>query len=82
MNQWQLQDAKARFSELVKCATTKGPQHITVRGEPTVVLISEAAFNELSKPKLSFIQFMRQSPLMGTKLNLTRDKSLNRDVDL
>ena len=41
MAQWQLQDAKARFSELVRAARERGPQTVTVRGESAVVVLSE-----------------------------------------
>lgn len=80
-NTWALQDAKARFSELVKHAQIK-PQSITVRGEPAVVILSEKAYNALIKPKKSLIDFFRNSPLVGQRLDFSRDKSRNRDVDL
>jgi len=35
MHAWQLQDAKARFSELLRSAASDGPQAITVRGRTT-----------------------------------------------
>lgn len=38
--QWQLQQAKMKFSELIRCATDRGPQTVTVRGKRTVVVIS------------------------------------------
>lgn len=82
MKNWQLQNAKARFSELVRCAITQGPQNITVRGESTVIILSKADYDELKKPKLSFISFIRRSPLVGVKLHLERDKSGDRDVEL
>lgn len=82
MNTWQLQQAKAHFSEVIRNATQDGPQNITVRGLPVAVIISKSEFDKLVKPKLSFIEFMRRSPLVGIKLNLKRDKSSNRDIDL
>jgi prevent-host-death family protein len=36
---WQVQDAKARFSELLDAALKKGPQIVTRRGVEAVVLI-------------------------------------------
>ena len=45
---WQLQDAKARFSELVRRAREQGPQHVTIRGEPAVVEVSEEDFTRLN----------------------------------
>jgi antitoxin Phd len=82
MKNWQLQDAKARFSELVKYAIQHGPQQITVHGKPTVVILSQEEFENLKKPKKSFLMLLRQSPLMGVKLNIKRDRSSARDVDL
>jgi antitoxin Phd len=82
MHSWQLQDAKARLSEVVRNATTEGPQSITVHGKPTVVVISYDEFERLAKPKSSFVEFMRQSPLMGMDLALTRNRSKTRDTDL
>jgi antitoxin Phd len=37
---WKLQDAKARFSEVVRRAHSHGPQHITVHGKDSVVVVS------------------------------------------
>ena len=44
---WPLQDAKARFSELVRRARNEGPQHVTVHGRDEVVVISSAEFQKL-----------------------------------
>ena len=52
---WQLQEAKARFSELVKRAREQGPQHVSVRGEPAVVVVSEEEFARLSAPRPSIV---------------------------
>lgn len=79
---WQLQDAKARLSEVVKLATSVGPQGISVRGQPEAVVISAQAFAELTGSKTKFIDFMKQSPLFGCDLDLTRDKSTDRGIDL
>jgi antitoxin Phd len=39
MGSWQLQDAKARFSEFLDAALKKGPQVVTRRGVETAVLV-------------------------------------------
>jgi antitoxin Phd len=77
MQTWQLQDAKARFSEVVKRAVKEGPQEITVHGESTAVVLSRTEYDKLKKPakrKQSFAAFMRASPLYGLDIDLTRDK--------
>jgi prevent-host-death family protein len=80
---WQLQEAKAHFSEVVREAINHGPQNITLHGKPSVVVISKVDFDNLvSKPKLSFVQFMQSSPLKGANVDFTRNTTLTRNVDL
>jgi len=82
MSNWQLQDAKARLSEVVKKAAQEGPQHITLHGEPVAVVLSEADYQRLRKRPKRFVDFIRNSPLKGVELDLTRDRSMPRKVDL
>jgi prevent-host-death family protein len=82
MSMWQLQEAKARLSEVVKKAATEGPQKITVHGEPAAVLISSEEYQRLKHPKGSFVQFMRRSPLYGLKLDLRREQTLTRGTEV
>ncbi len=82
---WQLQAAKARFSELFRRARSEGPQLITRRGKEGVVMISDEQYEQLvgksHQPK-SLLQFFRESPLVGLELNLERDKDEGRDIEL
>lgn len=82
MSNWQLQEAKARLSEVVKKAAQEGPQHITLHGEPAAVILSEADYRRLKKRPRRFIDFIRTSPLKGVKLDLTRDRSAPREIRL
>ncbi len=82
MTDWQLQDAKARLSEVVKKATREGPQRITVHGEPTAVVLSVADYRRLVKRPKRFIDFIRSSPLKDIELDVGRDRSPVRDVEL
>jgi prevent-host-death family protein len=59
---WQLQDAKARFSEVVKRAREQGPQHVSVRGEPAVVVISEAEFAKLTSAHATIVDTILEGP--------------------
>ena len=79
---WQLQEAKARLSEVVKTAVKEGPQEITVRGETAAVLLSGRDYARLARPKLDFVAFLRKSPLAGVDLKLVRDTSTDRSVEL
>jgi len=82
MGRWQLQEAKARLSEVIKRAAKEGPQKITVHGDPTAVVISNKEYERLKRPKGSFVKFMRSSPLYGLELNLRRQQSLSRDAEV
>lgn len=82
MDAWQLQEAKARLSELVKKAAKDGPQRITVHGKPAAVLISNDEYERLKHPPGGLIEFMRRSPLFGVRLNLRRVQTSTRDLDL
>ncbi len=82
MQSWQMQDAKARLSELVKRAQEK-PQDITLHGKSVAVVMSRDAFDRLSQTHESLVDFMRRSPLNGAQdLEFERDRSLTREVSL
>jgi antitoxin Phd len=82
---WQVQTAKSRFSELFRLARTEGPQLITRQGKEGVVMMPVEQFEELTgrarQPK-SLVQFFRESPLVGVKLDLERDKDTGRELEL
>ena len=81
---WQLQAAKARFSEVVQLARTEGPQLITRQGKDGVVMIPVEQFDRLAirtrQPK-SLLQFFRASPLAGLELDFARDRDTGRDIE-
>ncbi len=82
MQSWQMQTAKARFSELVKHAADHGPQDITMHGRSVAVVLSREEFDRISGNQ-SLVDFMRQSPLYGhDDLNFERDTSFPREVEL
>lgn len=80
MQSWQMQDAKARMSELVKRAQSQ-PQDITLHGKSVAVVISREAFDRLSQANVSLVDFMQCSPLYGADdIEFERDNSLTRDL--
>ncbi len=82
MQTWQMQTAKARFSEVVKQAADEGPQEITVHGRAVAVVISRALFDRLSGNQASLVEFMRQSPLCeADDVLFERDRSTARELD-
>lgn len=82
MRSWQLQEAKARFSELVKQAASDGPQEITVRGRPVAILLSREEFDRLVGGR-SLVDFMQRSPLREIEeIDFPRDRSPVRRTSL
>lgn len=82
---WQLQEAKARLSEVVKQAASCGPQEITVRGEPAAVVLSPADYNRLRRDRhkaQNLSDFLLASPLAGLDIEFERDRSPAREADL
>ena len=78
---WQLQEAKQKFSELVRRALEEGPQTVTRRGEETVVVVSADEFHRLTSAKPDFKEFLLGGPDFG-ELDIERQHDLPRDVDL
>lgn len=82
---WQLQTAKARFSELFRRAYTEGPQVVTRQGKEQVVVIKAEQFAQLTKrarqPK-SLVRFFAESPLASVTLDLSRDLDSGREIKL
>ncbi len=88
MQDWQLQDAKNRFSEVVKRAKDEGPQTVTVHGQRAAVVVSALEFDALVKPRLSFVDFLLsetpgQDPWPDDVIETinARTKDTGRDVD-
>ena len=83
MRSWQIQEAKARLSEVVRDAEREGPQEITVHGRPVAVVLSHAEYVRLAGTGESFVAFVRNSPLAGAEdIEFVRDNTLSREVTL
>jgi prevent-host-death family protein len=82
MQTWQLQEAKSKFSEVVKRSQNQGPQNITVHGEPVAVLLSRRDYLKLTHPKSSLVELLRSSPLAGIELDVKREQTLTRPIKL
>ena len=80
---WKLEDAKARFSEIVRRARTDGPQRVTLRGKDAVVVIAVEALKKLlpdERPKRSLVAFL-QSTALG-EIDTSRAPDRGRDLAL
>ena len=82
--EWQLQEAKARFSELFRLARTRGPQRVTRHGKEAVVVIPAEEYDRLNTrtrtPK-SLAEFFAKSPLASAGIDLTREPDYGREID-
>jgi len=78
---WQLQEAKQRFSELVRRALEQGPQVVTRHGEAAVVVVAAGEFEALKGGRADFKEFLREAPDLG-RLKITRDRRPARKVEL
>jgi len=67
---WVLQEAKARFSELVRKVRSEGPQHVTVHGRDEVVIVAADEYRRLKGERT------------GEALIAAKQSSPHRDIDL
>ena len=81
---WALQDAKARLSELVRRAGSEGPQHISVRGEPAVVVLSDKAYRQFRSTRPTLVDHILEgdpwSDALVDAIN-ERARGPDRDID-
>jgi prevent-host-death family protein len=78
---WQVQDAKQRFSELIRTAQADGPQVVTRHGEEIAVVIDIADYRRLKGETLEFKDYLRAGPAFDD-LNLARSADRPRSIDL
>jgi prevent-host-death family protein len=85
IHRWQLQTAKARFSEVFRRARAEGPQWVTRQNREAVVILPAEEFERLtrraSQPE-SLVRFFAESPLASAGLDLARRRDYGRDVKL
>jgi prevent-host-death family protein len=81
---WLLQDAKARFSELVRRVRSDGPQHVTVHGRDEVVVITAEEFRRLKGGVTgkALIDAMQASPYREVDIEPQRSPMPVREVSL
>ena len=78
---WQLQEAKQRFSEVVRRAHDEGPQIVTRHGQDVAVILDMEEYRQLKGEQPDFKEFLLSGPDLSA-LDLTRDKSTAmRDLD-
>jgi prevent-host-death family protein len=83
-NRWPLQDAKARFSELVRLAHSQGPQHVTLHGRDAVVVVNADQFQRLKGTRTGqlLVEALQASPQRAVDLAPRRAAMPVRGVKL
>lgn len=79
-DQWQLQDAKNRFSEVVERALNHGAQIITRRGKKVVVVVPYQDYERMNRPATNLAEFLLRSPFAESGVFVDRDKSHSREL--
>ena len=77
---WQVQDAKQRFSELLRTAQAEGPQIVTRHGEEIAVVINIVEYRHLRGEVADFKDYLRSGPDFDD-LELERSPELPRAID-
>lgn len=77
---WQVQEAKQRFSELLRTARTDGPQVVTRHGEEIAVVIDITDWHRLKGSPMDFKEYLRAGPAFGD-LDLSRPVEYPRDIE-
>lgn len=83
---WKLEDAKAKFSELVRRARGEGPQRVTYRGKDAVIVMAVETYEQLVKqapapsPEVGLVEFLQGLGFPDIDLHRSRDGG--RDIDL
>ena len=86
MHTWQLQEAKAKFSEVIRAAQIE-PQEISVRGHPEVIMLSKKQYDALITQKVDLVTLLSNSPFVGLEDDeidkiFARDQTPPRELDL
>lgn len=82
MSDWTVAQAKAKLSEVIETAQAQGPQTITRNGRKAAVVVSVEEWERKTKRKGTLAEFLANSPLRGSGIDLERLKDLPRDIDL
>jgi prevent-host-death family protein len=85
MRKWQMQQAKAKFAEVVKRAASEGPQIVTYRGADAAVVLSIEEYRRLDAKRPNLVEFLLSGPRWDDETIADindRSKDAGRDIDL
>jgi prevent-host-death family protein len=86
---WQIQEAKQRFSEMIRAVTTEGPQVITRHGEDVAVVVGIDEYRRLTRPAADLASILLGGPKLDdsaadvfAEIEAQRKADFGRMVDL
>jgi prevent-host-death family protein len=79
---WTVKEAKAKFSEVLDKARTDGPQTVTRNGKTAVVVVSAEEWSRKTRRSGNLAEFLAESPLRESGLNVSRVQDGPRRIDL
>ena len=86
---WQIQEAKQRFSEMIRAVTTEGPQVITRHGEDVAVVVDIDEYRRLTRPAADLASVLLGGPKLDdsaadvfAEIEAERKADFGRMVDL
>jgi prevent-host-death family protein len=79
---WQVQEAKQRFSEVLRAAEAGEPQIVTKHGEEVAVVIDIAEYRRLRGESVSLMDYLRADPVATTDFEIDRRPDPPREIDL
>lgn len=79
---WQVQEAKQRFSEVLRGAESGEPQIVTKHGQEVAVVIDISEYRRLRGESISLMDYLRVEPHLDVDLEIERPRDLPREIDL
>ncbi|MGD0608973.1 MAG: type II toxin-antitoxin system Phd/YefM family antitoxin [Streptosporangiaceae bacterium] len=85
---WQIQDAKQRFSEMIRAVVSEGPQVITRHGEDVAVVVDIGEYRRLTRPSVNLASILLGGPKLDAagdvfaEIEAERKADFGRAVDL
>jgi antitoxin Phd len=80
--EWQLQEAKGNFSQLIKQAASGDAQIVTVHGKPTAVVVSVKDYARLTRPRSKLSSALLRPDLAAEDLDISRSRDSGRNIQL
>ena len=81
-SEWQLQEAKGNFSQLIKRAAGGDAQVVTVHGKPTAVVVSAEEYARLTRRRGKLSSALLRPDLAAEDLDISRSRDSGRDIEL